>query len=399
MRVSDLRKAFQLHGQTKAALCGISFTNPTGEFLTLLGPSGCGKSTTLRCIAGLEVSDGGEIVIDQDVVFSRANRINLPPARRKIGMVFQSYAVWPHMTVYRNVEYPLKRQRIRAEARKRRVESVLELVGLAALANRPSPALSGGQQQRVALARALVSEPRVLLLDEPLSNLDAKLRKELGEYLRDLHQRLGLTVIYVTHDQDEAMVMSDTVALMSEGRIVERGAPEQIYRQPTTEFGARFLGATNLLVATAAHRDGSGYVARTAIGPVRVATAPDKGGTDPTFLLMVRPEDIQVGDHSAHGVVNVFRGKVQKVVFGGASSETVVEISQGVVLHVTARGQCGWAVGDELSLSFAADRCIPVSPSRDVVGERNEPGQEARQESQAPEPVGGVHGCTADASQ
>jgi len=212
-----------------------------GEFFTFLGPSGCGKTTTLRIIAGLELPDSGRVFIDgEDVTY-------LPPYRRDTAMVFQNYALWPHMTVFENVAYGLKVRKLPREEIRRRVREVLELVRLEGLEDRYPTQLSGGQQQRVALARALVVQPKVLLLDEPLSNLDAKLRVEMREELKRLQRKLGITTIYVTHDQDEAMALSDRIAVMNLGRVVEVGKPDELYRRPRSFFVATFIGRSNVV--------------------------------------------------------------------------------------------------------------------------------------------------------
>ena len=215
-----------------------------GEMLTLLGPSGCGKTTTLRCIAGLEKPDEGDIVIDGKPMLSQGF---VQPSKRGIGMVFQNYAVWPHMKVYNNIVYGLKLQRISKQSIKEKAQKVLELVGLDGLEDRYPSQLSGGQQQRVALARALVGNPKVLLLDEPLSNLDAKLREELRFEIKSLVRRMGITSVYVTHDQAEAMVISDRVAVMEAGNVVQIGPPEEIYEKPANRFVADFIGTMNFM--------------------------------------------------------------------------------------------------------------------------------------------------------
>jgi iron(III) transport system ATP-binding protein len=235
----------------RPALDNVSLEVDDGEFFTLLGPSGCGKTTLLRCIAGLEIPDRGEIRLGERVIFSSSERINVPPNRRGLGMVFQSYAIWPHMDVAENVAYPLTvRARRKNYARSevdRRVGELLDLIQIRHLSNRKATMLSGGQQQRLALARALVMEPPVLLLDEPLSNLDSRLREDLRLELMRLQRKLGVTAVYVTHDQSEALAMSSAVAVMKEGRIEQIGTPEELYDFPGTRFVASFLGAANLL--------------------------------------------------------------------------------------------------------------------------------------------------------
>jgi ABC-type Fe3+/spermidine/putrescine transport system ATPase subunit len=236
----------------KIAVKGLSLQVKPGSHLSLLGPSGCGKSTVLRNIAGLETPLEGEIIIDGQTVFSAARRINLPPEKRRLSMVFQSYAIWPHMTVMENVAYGLRMQKLRGLELRQRVVQALESVGMAEFIDRPATSLSGGQQQRVALARAYAFRPKAVLLDEPLSNLDARLRVRMRSELKDLQQRFGLTTIYVTHDQEEAMALSDRVIIMREGQIEQEGAPLEIYDRPQTRFVADFIGGANILTGTIA---------------------------------------------------------------------------------------------------------------------------------------------------
>lgn len=232
------------------------------EFMTLLGASGCGKTTTLRMVAGLEHNDAGSIAIGDTVVSDPGRGIFVPPDRRQLGMVFQSYAIWPHMTVFENVAYPLAARRAPAASIASQVHKALEMVEMAAYADRPAPALSGGQQQRVAIARALVSQPQVLLMDEPLSNLDAKLREQMRVELRELQRRLGITTIYVTHDQREAMELSDYVVVMHGGRVMQAGSPREVYHRPSSGGVAAFMGSPNLLSAevTDAQAGGEGTI-------------------------------------------------------------------------------------------------------------------------------------------
>src|SRR6187551_2706485 len=248
LTVHALTKIYANRFDTQAGgVRDVAFDLPTGTFFTLLGPSGCGKTTTLRCIAGLERPDGGDIRIGGETVACAERGLYLNPEDRNIGMVFQSYAVWPHMTVFDNVAYGLRVRRAPRDVIKRRTMRALELVGLAHLADRSATKLSGGQRQRVALARAIVYEPRVVLFDEPLSNLDAKLREQMRIELVRLQHEVGITSIYVTHDQAEALVMSDRVVVMNNGVIQQIGDPQSIYARPATSFVARFIGVANLL--------------------------------------------------------------------------------------------------------------------------------------------------------
>jgi iron(III) transport system ATP-binding protein len=241
--VTGLTKAFG----AKLALDNVTFTADEGRLLTLLGPSGCGKSTTLWSIAGLHTPDSGRIAFGETAVFDSSQRHSVPAERRQCGVVFQSYAIWPHMNVYDNVAYPLKLRKVSKRERAARVAEVLELVELGELGQRYPHQLSGGQQQRVALARALAYQPRVLLLDEPFSNLDAKLRERARTWLRDLQQRVGITTVFVTHDQDEALSMSDRVVVMHDGVVAQVGAPEDVYHRPANLFVADFVGSINLI--------------------------------------------------------------------------------------------------------------------------------------------------------
>lgn len=229
------------------AVDGISFSIPRGHFLTLLGPSGCGKTTTLMSIAGLHQIDGGEIRVGDVTYTSPAKGLFLPPEKRDIGMVFQSYAIWPHMTVAQNVAYPLEIRKVAKDEIDDRVADVLRLVGLSGMADKLATQLSGGQQQRAALARAIVSRPRLLLFDEPLSNLDLKLREQMRVELKRIQHEVGITAIYVTHDQAEALVMSDEIIVMSKGRIEQRGGPNDIYARPINAYVSNFIGVANLL--------------------------------------------------------------------------------------------------------------------------------------------------------
>lgn len=242
----SLRKSF---GALRA-VDDISFDVNQGELITLLGPSGCGKSTTLRLIAGLERPDHGEISLDDRPLVSVGKRHFTPPEKRGFGMVFQSYAVWPHMTVYENVVFPLQARHVPAREARPRAMRALDAVGLAAMADKPAPLLSGGQQQRVALARALVCDPNVLLLDEPFSNLDARLRDEMRLQLREVQRRLGVTSVFVTHDQTEAMMLSDRVLVMNAGRVEQAGTPREVYESPASQFVMDFLGQVNHLPAS-----------------------------------------------------------------------------------------------------------------------------------------------------
>ena len=262
------------------------------EFFSLLGPSGCGKSTVLRCVAGLEEPSEGEICIGQIRANATRNGINVPTEERPIGMVFQNYAIWPHMTVRENVSYPLKIKKLSKSLIHERLETILDTVGLAHLGERYPNQLSGGEQQRVALARALIKEPEVLLLDEPLSNLDAKLREQMRFELKELQRRSGIPILYVTHDQAEALAMSDRLAVMNAGRLVQVGTPAEIYAHPTDRFVADFIGLMNFLPCSVVARDGDMAIVEL-LGGVRV-TVSDPARHQGRCILAVRPEDISL---------------------------------------------------------------------------------------------------------
>jgi iron(III) transport system ATP-binding protein len=273
----------------------VSFTVRDGEFLTLLGPSGCGKSTTLSAIAGLEHPDEGSIRVGDQVFFDSAKRRVLAPEQRNVGLVFQSYALWPHMTVEENLAFPLTLRKVAERERERRIDEILTLVEMAQHKKRYPHQLSGGQQQRVALARTLVYEPALLLLDEPLSNLDAKLRDRARTWLRQLQTRIGITTIYVTHDQIEALALSDRIAVMHEGRILQLAPPKEVYEQPASPFVADFIGTSNFFRGEVAEADGRGDVTtRLADGQmlrVRSAAGVSRGQR---VTIAVRPEKIDL---------------------------------------------------------------------------------------------------------
>lgn len=297
LSIAHLRKTFG----AAVALDDVTITARDGEFLTLLGPSGCGKSTTLWSIAGLHDPDAGTIRAGDDVLFDAASGVNRPAEDRNCGVVFQSYAVWPHMSVADNVGYPLKLRRVKGPARRARVAEMLALVELGPYADRYPHELSGGQQQRVALARALAYEPRLLLLDEPFSNLDAKLRERARDWLRALQRRVGVTTVFVTHDQDEALSMSDRVVVMDGGSVLQVGTPEDIYMRPETLFVADFVGGANVLAGELVAGDGRMATVRLpgAGAPLQVASAlRDPGPVD----LVVRPESLVLEPDAGDGI-------------------------------------------------------------------------------------------------
>jgi len=292
-----------------------------GEFITLLGPSGCGKTTMLRIIAGFEKPTTGQVLIDDRVVSSAD--VFVPPEKREIGMVFQSYAVWPHMNVFDNVAYPLKIKKVAKDEIKRRVDAILEIVHLSQYADRMPNQLSGGQQQRVALGRALVAEPKLLLLDEPLSNLDAKLRESMRYEIKEIQKRLGITVVYVTHDQVEAMTMSDRVFVINQGVVQQIGSPIEIYRHPANQFVADFVGKVNFL-------KGNAEGGKIALAGIDRALPYDGPYTGPV-VVAVRPENIHFTQETGH-----LDGIVDAQFFLGDIDDCRVRVGNGVVLRVTA---------------------------------------------------------------
>jgi iron(III) transport system ATP-binding protein len=322
-----------------SVLQGIDFSVADGELLTMLGPSGCGKSTTLMCIAGLQTADAGTIRVGEETFFDAARKIDVPAEQRNLGLVFQSYAIWPHMTVFENVAFPLKLRRVPGEELRRRVHEALDLVEIDAHSKRYPHELSGGQQQRVALARALGFSPRVLLLDEPFSNLDAKLRERARDSVRELQLRLHLTTIFVTHDQDEALSMSDRVLVMNQGRILQTGTPESIYQHPADPFVAEFVGRCNFLRGTVSGPPARGSldVAIEGAGISLRVVDPQEGPRSGTITVAIRPEAIElVRDGEASGE-DVFRGAVDSVTFLGDHYRYAIRVGEARLVVVSSR--------------------------------------------------------------
>jgi iron(III) transport system ATP-binding protein len=310
-----------------------------GEFVTLLGPSGCGKTTMLRMIAGFEKPSSGEIYIDNTLVSS--DKVFVPPEKRGVGMVFQSYAVWPHMDVFQNVAYPLTIAKVDKATIEKKVAHVLDIVHLGKYAQRYPNQLSGGQQQRVALARALVAEPTLLLLDEPLSNLDAKLRESMRFEIKEIQQKLGITVVYVTHDQTEAMAMSDRVFLVNRGIVQQQGTPEEIYRQPVNQFVADFLGKVDFLKGVSEN----GTIRLTGTDVVLPYTGDKKGAVE----VAVRPENIAMTKNE-----DGIQGTITAGYYLGDTSDFRVAVGD-ISLRVIAAGNAygHFAPGDKVSLKLS----------------------------------------------
>ena len=354
LEVERLHVEYRSRGRAVVAVQSESFDVRPGEFFTLLGPSGCGKTTTLRSVAGLETPSSGAIRIDGSPVFDSARGVIVPTHARDIAMVFQSYAIWPHLTVFDNVAFPLQVKGAPATQANARVLSTLELVGLAEYAQRPATQLSGGQQQRVALARAIVKDAKLLLLDEPLSNLDARLREQMRGELRTLQRRLGTTSIYVTHDQDEALSLSDRVAVMAAGRIVEIGAPTDLYLRPRHAFTARFIGQAELLRCSPLEGNDDAARVATAIGDLTAAVHADLG--EAATHLLVRPEHVRFVDGAAPGG-NVLAARIVNRLFSGRLVEYEVDVA-GHRLQVHETSGVLREVGSEVRLLLPPERCV-----------------------------------------
>ena len=350
-------------GTVVRATHDVSFEVPDGKLFTLLGPSGCGKTTTLRSIAGLEMPKSGEISLHGKIVFSPATGISIPPNRRNFGMVFQSYAIWPHMSVYQNAAFPLEVRR-RKPGRKEiadRVMRVLRAVALDDVAERPATKLSGGQQQRLALARALVMEPQLLLLDEPLSNLDAKLRERMRFELKRMQRELALTTVYVTHDQSEALALSHEIAVMSEGRIVQIGAPREVYERPCNRFVADFIGTTNFIDAQVIEETGDGRCrVGTPVGALNVQCL-DRLQRNEAVIVSIRPEDVELSEQQPEDADRdtVCVGAVDAKAFLGEHLDFHVKIGD-VVLLARAHPSLRTPVGDRIFVRMRADKCIAL---------------------------------------
>ncbi|MFM1816548.1 MAG: hypothetical protein RLZ98_3243 [Pseudomonadota bacterium] len=365
LQIENLKKTFVTHdGSRVPAIGGVSLDIPQGKLLTLLGPSGCGKTTTLRSVAGLETPESGVIRIGDTVVFDGARRINMPANRRGIGMVFQSYAIWPHMTVFENVAFPLRVAQDRRYSRKEIEDAVaraLEMVRLGGYQTRSSTQLSGGQQQRLALARGLVREPSLLLLDEPLSNLDATLREEMRFELKRLQLTLGITTLYVTHDQAEALALSDEIAVMRGGHVIQRGTPSEIYHNPNSEFVAGFVGSTNLLKGTVEQAPDANSIGRVKTPQGSFACTFNKSATSASSILVcVRPEDIQMASGQPNGATNSFGAKITNRIFLGDVIDYQVELG-GEEMRVRSRPEWDFAIGDQVTVTIPTNKCIGLA--------------------------------------
>jgi len=357
VRLERLSKRFRARSGLHPAVDDVSLSIAKGESLTLLGPSGCGKTTILRMIAGLEQPDQGTIHIGDETVVSTEEGIDLPPEQRKIGMVFQSYAIWPHMTVGQNVGFPLRVRRVSSADKRERVRQALALVGLAALEDQPATQLSGGQQQRVALARALIHEPSLLLLDEPLSNLDVKLREQMRIELKLLQTRLDITLIHVTHDQTEALSLSDRIVILNAGRVEQIGAPRELYEHPGTPFVRDFLGKSVTL---------AGRVRGVANGSLAIELHGNPGvilnvpaGTDPLVApdsevdISVRPEAVRLGHPTDARSEWALKAVVEAVLYQGERSECEVRIGKDI-FSIYLPSAARVSRGETIELAIAA---------------------------------------------
>ncbi|MGB8397763.1 ABC transporter ATP-binding protein [Bradyrhizobium sp.] len=348
----DLRGLTRRFG-TLAVVDDVSLRIDHGQLVCLLGPSGCGKTTTLRLIAGFLEPSAGEIRVGDRLVSSKAR--TLPPEARNMSMIFQSYALWPHMTVTENIVYGLRLRKIDRETIGKKLAAILTTTKLEALAQRYPGELSGGQQQRVALARALIVEPETLLLDEPLSNLDANLREEMRFEIRRLHDQYRYTTVYVTHDQSEAMTTADLIAVMNAGRIDQFGTPEDIYARPESEFVARFIGASNVIKANALDADHVSFAGAT----LQVVGARLNPGQ--SAAVAIRQHDIQLSTQAPASPANAIKATVTRQVYLGASRDYMVEASDGTAMRVITPTETAVAKGSEVWLTLPPEHCRALS--------------------------------------
>jgi iron(III) transport system ATP-binding protein len=363
VKVSNLNKMFG----DNVVLDNVDFTIKDGEFFTLLGPSGCGKSTTLNCIAGLEEPTSGAIAVGDTPFVDTDKKLFVPPEGRNLGMVFQSYALWPHKTIANNLAMPLQIRKVDKAEQRQLIDEALDKVGLLHLRERYPHQLSGGQQQRVALARALVYSPNVLLLDEPLSNLDAKLREQARAWLKRLQTDLGITTVYVTHDQDEALALSDRIAVMSHGHMIQVGTPVEIYETPATAEVAAFVGRCNFLEATVTDLTRGGVTVKLAAnGQQMVIETPEKVRVGDQITIAVRPEKLNVlpADDVAMPGTNVISAEVLTTSYLGSRFEYDLKVGDHVVQVVNDRG----GLAGPVNLTVDPDACL-IYTQADVLSE------------------------------
>jgi spermidine/putrescine transport system ATP-binding protein len=348
VRLDTVTKRFE----DVVAVDALTLEVPRGSFFALLGPSGCGKTTTLRMIGGFEEPTGGTIYLGESDV------TGLPPYKRDVNTVFQSYALFPHLSLFENVAFGLKRRGVKGNEVRERVLEILDLVQLSGMERRKPRQLSGGQQQRVALARALVNRPRVLLLDEPLGALDLKLRKEMQLFIKGLQHELGITFIHVTHDQEEAMTMADSIAVMSDGHIEQLGSPDDLYERPATPFVARFLGVSNLLEGEAL---GDGTVR---LEDGTVVRAPAASGRTGPVAVGIRPEKIRLGRTDE----NALSGEVTERAYIGVSTQYIVSTTHGAITVYVQNSEAGAAsanTGDQTTISWSPESTFVVDSEKE----------------------------------
>ncbi|MGE0222467.1 MAG: ABC transporter ATP-binding protein [Acetobacteraceae bacterium] len=357
LRVETLRKVFTTGRPPvqKAAVDDVTFTIAAGEIVVLLGPSGCGKTTTLRCVAGLEHPTSGRIVIGGTVYTDPQSGVLVPPRSRNLGMVFQSYAVWPHMTVRQNVAYPLKARGTSRADLDRGVEQALDLVELRAYADRPVTQLSGGQMQRVALARSMVYQPQIILLDEPLSNLDAQLRLRLRDDLRRIIKRVGLTALYVTHDQTEAVVLGDRIGVMRDGKLLQLDTPSEIYNRPADLFVAGFTGATNVIQGSVAARDGTQGTIAVGAGEHLVARLGAGVGANTAVKVALRPDNVDLSP-SGDGP-NRFKAHVRSRHYQGTQTVYELDVLGSTIEALEVGSSARHAEGADIVVGLPPDLC------------------------------------------
>jgi iron(III) transport system ATP-binding protein len=357
IRIQGVSKYYFSGGKTIKALDNVDLTIPANQIFTLLGPSGCGKTTLLRCIVGLETPDTGEISIGDEVVWSKEKNISVPTEKRGLGMVFQTYAIWPHMNVFDNVAYPLQIRNVPKDDIRQRVAKTLGFVHLDGFEKRPATKLSGGQQQRVALARALVAEPKVILFDEPLSNLDAKLREETRKDLRTFLSTLKITAVYVTHDRVEALALSDTIAVMREGRIIEVGDPKKIYFDAEHRFVADFIGRANLVKATVRGQEGDYTLVDCGLGTIACQRRDIPAGSEAT--LCIRPEFIRIAGGEGGGK-NVVNGRIETLIFVGEAYEVEIRVGNELLL-AKIDPDVDLQEGSAVNFSLDPEHCLLLS--------------------------------------
>lgn len=365
IKVDKLTKTFTTSkGIGTTVLKEVSFSIEKGTIFTLLGPSGCGKSTTLRSIAGLEKPNSGSISLEDEIVYSSEKGVYIPPEKRRLGMVFQSYAIWPHMTVGQNVSYALENQKFPKNEIAERVTATLTKVGMEQYENRMSTQLSGGQQQRVAVARALVTQPRVLLLDEPLSNLDAKLREQMRHELKRIQQEFNLTTVYVTHDQEEALALSDKIALMFEGKIIELGTPVELFENPKNRFTASFIGISNFIKSKridSIKQEGK-VVVENPFGRFKAKDRTSNLGE--TIDLSFRPHNITLyHEEPIHDPLNVGKGTVMNLLFLGENIEFLL-LAGDQKIRIRTHPSFEVSNGSEVYFTLNTDRAFVYDEER-----------------------------------